>query len=171
MYVDNMFAFSTSSAGAEMILADFEHIIRSEWNLEIKATSREMVVCRGQKNTSDPCIWKVCRDLSCLGHIVSDDGGIRNDWNQTKIRMWKVFWKNSGNSRIGTCKFETKLSLLLRSVFCTVNWKFSRWPFAKSVAIELDAMQVNMVSYLNAAPQTRFGRLGYVDPPPQAGRT
>ena len=77
----------------------------------------------------------------------------RRDWRETKAKMWRVFWKNSGNVQINSCNFETKLSLLLRSVFCTVNWKFSRWPFAKSIAVELDAMQVNMVSYLTRLPR------------------
>ena len=71
----------------------------------------------------------------------------------TKPKMWAVFYKNSGSFRIRAIGIEAKLSLLLRSVFCTVNRKFSRWPFAKSVAIELDAMQVNMVSYLMRLPR------------------
>ena len=48
---------------------------------------------------------------------------------------------------------ETKLSLLLRTVFCIVNWKFSRWPFCKSIAVEMDNLQTNMVSILSRVPK------------------
>ena len=67
--------------------------------------------------------------------------------------MWAVFWKKSGAINSNAFNFETKLSLLMRTVFCTVNWKFSRWPFQKSIAVEMDKLQVNMVAMVSRYPK------------------
>ena len=61
---------------------------------------------------------------------------------------------NSGNPKINSLNFETKLLLFMRAVYSTVNWKFSRWPYQKSVADELDAMQSHMVSILLRIPRS-----------------
>ena len=41
----------------------------------------------------------------------------------------------------------------MRTVFCVVSWKVSRWPFQKSLAVEMDAMQTHMVSILSRIPK------------------
>ena len=60
---------------------------------------------------------------------------------------------NSGNLEINSLKIETKLSLLMRSVYSAINWKLARWPYQKSIAEELDGVQVHMVSILQRIPR------------------
>ena len=60
---------------------------------------------------------------------------------------------NSGNSNINSLNIETKLSLLMRSVYSAINWKLARWPYQKSIAEELDGVQVHMVSILQRLPR------------------
>ena len=72
---------------------------------------------------------------------------------KNKPILLAVFWSNSGAINSNAFNFETKLSLLLRSVYSAINWKFSRWPFQKSIAFDMDKLQVNMVSILSRIPR------------------
>ena len=48
---------------------------------------------------------------------------------------------------------EGKARLLQRTVIASFLWKVSRWPFQKSVAIEMDNMQSHMVSIFIGIPR------------------
>ena len=151
-WIDNIFAYGPSALSTTAILDDFARALWDKFRLDIKASSREVMCCKNQLNEASS-EWKHVKVLNMLGHFVAFDGGVSADWALTKPRMWAVFYKNSGSYKVQGGDIETKLSLLLRTVFCTVNWKFSRWPFQKTVAVEMDAMQVNMVSMISRVPK------------------
>ena len=152
-WIDNIFAYGNSALSCIAILDDFEAVLVRKWQLEIKPSSREIVVCLGAENSADPAVWKHVENLNMLGHFVANSGGIRFDWLKVKAKMWGAFYGNSGSNDLHSVNFETKLSLLMRTVFCTVNWKFSRWPFQKSIAVEMDKLQVNMVAMVSRYPK------------------
>ena len=134
----------------------FESELVTRWNLAIKESSREYLMCTNLQDDIrevEGQVWKKCVILKVLGHLIASDGGVRQEWLETVPKMWAVFYQNSGNLRIKSLSIETKLSLLLRTVFCTVSWKFSRWPFQKSVAVEMDNMQSHMVSIFIGIPR------------------
>ena len=41
----------------------------------------------------------------------------------------------------------------MRSVYSAINWKLARWPYQKSIAEELDGVQVHMISILQRIPR------------------
>ena len=134
-------------------MEDFARALKQKFNLDIKPSSKEIMVCSGLDFGCVGNEWKQVEVLNMLGHFVSHNSGCTHDWWRVKPVMWAVFWKNSGSVQMHDFNFETKLSLLMRTVFCVVNWKFSRWPFSKTIAVEMDSMQVNMVSILSRLPK------------------
>ena len=67
-------------------------------------------------------------------------GGIRADWAQAKRMLWGGFWKQSGSKKLSKLPISYKFMLLQRSVFSLVLWKLSRWPYQRSIAVELDSL-------------------------------
>jgi len=90
--------------------------------------------------------WPVKELLNVLGHFIQHDAGIRNDWDITESKMWGSFWANAGNKKCSHLQPTQKALLIYRTVFSTVLWKLSRWPFQKSIAEELDASQCQMLA-------------------------
>ena len=112
------------------------------------------MVCRGSDaQPADPVRWPLRSSLNILGHIVQNDGGIRVDWNSTKKALWRCFWKNCGSKACARIGAEGKAKLLQRSVVTNFLWKVSRWPFQKTIAIELDKVQCKMIAIIVPCPR------------------
>ena len=69
--------------------------------------------------------------------------------------MWRFFWKNNGSRACARVSSEGKARLLQRSVMANFLWKVSRWPFQKTVAIELDKVQCKMIAMILPCPRAR----------------
>jgi len=148
-WIDNLFSFSMSLRHAIEILEDIELYIHTKWKLEIKTSSRCTLVCRGSpEQPSDPLRWPLQTTMNVLGHCLQNDGGIMSDWNSTKTVFWGCFWKNAGCTAAKHLPPSEKVRLLYRTVVAKVQWKLSRWPFQKTVAVELDKTQCRMTAFL-----------------------
>ena len=148
-WVDNVYSFSTSLRKAIDILTSLEEHLGKVWGLKIKESSRACMVCKGNPDRPlDPDLWPLCTSTTVLGHIVQNDGGIRKDWNTTKRAMWRCFWKNSGSKACTRVNSAGKARLLQTTVVSNFLWKISRWPFQKSIAVELDSLQCRMMSFI-----------------------
>ncbi len=77
-----------------MMLKDVEKILCDKWDLYYKSDSLKCIVPLGNYDTPRDTRWILEDSLVCLGHIISADGGVREDWNQSKRCMWAVFWGN-----------------------------------------------------------------------------
>ena len=86
-------------------------------------------------------------------HIIQDDGGIREDWIRTRGALWRAFWRNSGSRAVRGLACVKKAQLLQRSVVSCFQWKLSRWPFQKTVAISLDKVQCQMLALVLPCPR------------------
>ncbi len=107
------------------------------------------MVCRGNSEIpSKPAIWPLVTFLNILGHYIMHDGGLREDWQLMRTHMWGAFWKNCAGAKASSLAPLLKIRLLYRSVLAKIEWKLSRWPFQKSIALELDALQSRMCSFL-----------------------
>jgi len=60
--------------------------------------------------------------------------------------MWKAFWGNSSPGINKPLSRDSRIKLLNRSVASLFAWKAARWPPQKTISIELDALQCQMLS-------------------------
>ncbi len=86
------------------------------------------------------------RWIEVLGHKVSDDGGLAHEWAATKKCMWASFLGNIGSKRARELPVQQKLKLVTRAVQPQFEWKCSRWPYQKTIAIELENLQCQMIA-------------------------
>ena len=62
--------------------------------------------------------------------------------------MWRSFWGNAASSSASTLPLHIKLRLLQRATAPVLNFRASRWPPQKTIKVELDRTQRNMVGIL-----------------------
>ena len=82
----------------------------------------------------------------CAGSYLQNDAGIAADWAATRAALWGAFWKNAGSCEAKHLGPVEKIKLIYRTVVSRVAWKLSRWPFQKTVAIDLDSIQCQMAA-------------------------
>ena len=80
--------------------------------------------------------------------LIQNDGGIRDDWLHTEAKMWASFWANAGSKRAKQLGPAQKAMLIYRTALASVLWKVSRWPWQKTVALELDSIQCRMLLFI-----------------------
>ena len=59
-----------------------------------------------------------------------------------------MYWRHAGSVAAKSFSAKGKIVLLQRSVVSRIEWKLSRWPFQKSIAIDLHAVQCRMTAFL-----------------------
>ena len=154
-WVDNLFSASTSLDGAVWILEDFENCLNQEWNLQVKPSSRNCMVARGnQKTPADPNKWPLVEVFPVLGHLIQENGSVRACWNNARRSMWRAFWANSASREARNLSFSAKWDLMGRSVTPQLNFRCSRWPPQKQIADELDTLQQKMSTILVRVPRS-----------------
>ena len=156
-WIDNVFTFSSSLSQAVTMQETFEAHISRKWGLQIKPSSRRILVCKGSGASSpDHEKWPIVCNMNVLGHVVQNDSGIRSDWRKTKLGLWKCFWGSCGSRAGRSLGAILKVKLLQRSVLAFFQWKLSRWPFQKTIAIELDALQCQMLAIIMNVHRSRY---------------
>ena len=79
------------------ILNDLENYIGSKWGLEIKPSSKGVVIAKGGSTDYDHQVWGQPYELKVLGHLICSDAGIYREWRSCRPILRSVFWKNSGS--------------------------------------------------------------------------
>ena len=116
-YVDNIFSLASCSQDAVHILDDLAAELRSRWRLDIKPSSREVMVARGAPvQVCSQHAWKSTRTLECLGHLISDDCSVTADWQRTRQNMLASFWVNVAHRSLTSAPLSLKLKQLDRCV-------------------------------------------------------
>ena len=87
-----------------------------------------------------------------FGHVLQHDGGIGADWKVTRAKMWGAFWKCVVNKQTTRVQQRDKIRTLQQCVFACAQWKLSRWPFQKTVAVQIDHMQAEMMRCIIRTP-------------------
>ena len=152
-YVDNLFSASSTLAGAIRILEDFEDQLGAKWVLKIKGSSRSCMAAAGSLEQAASEKWPLCHTFVALGHVLKDDGSIRNCWQNTRQSMWKAFWSNSGSRTARQLSDAQRLLLLQKSVVPPLQYRCSRWPPQRMIANELDAIQRKMIANVQRIPR------------------
>ena len=85
--------------------------------------------------------------LKALGHLISDNGSIAADFEAAKDAAWLSFFRFYGPGLDGL-PLHRKQSLL--DSFCLSHFRFrwSRWPFSKYYAKQLDSFQSNVLTQI-----------------------
>ena len=144
-WVDNLYTFSLDPDRAVQMLDVVEAKLQSRWGLRFKPGSRMVLQPKG----SQPCVlpnakWSHVSMLPVLGHLVSDDGGLCNDWIAMKRKMWGAFWGNAGAKCVRGLDLMHKIRLIDRAVTSIASFRWSRWPPQKLLASHVDQIQCKM---------------------------
>ena len=146
-FVDNLFAFSISSADAVRQLDLIAEELSETWSLKIKAGSRQWMACRG--STSAPWSthsWEEMIDFLALGHVISYDGGSYAFLERTRKLVWKSFFSNAGHKRFVSAPLSQKLVLINRATRPVWQYCCTRWPPSKGVLKYESRLQTKMVA-------------------------
>jgi hypothetical protein len=147
-------SFSNTLKNAIAILDSFEKHVLRFWGLQIKDSSRACMTCRGNPSKpSDPDRWPILNVLNVLGHLIQNDGGLKHEWGSTKVALWRKYWQTCGSRAYARVGALGKAKLLQSCVVSGFNWKLSRWPFQKTIAIELDKLQCRMFFRFLSCPR------------------
>ena len=150
-FVDNVFTAASDLTNATTILNDLENFLRSYWGLRFGEASREILTVDGldigEPDVNFANTWAIKQSMRCLGHILTSNGSIEDDFNQAKTSMWAVFWVNYRSSLMNAPK-EHKFRFLQGCVAGIARFKWSRWPWQVTYAQRLDQVQTHMVSLL-----------------------
>ena len=148
-YVDNIFSVASCSQDAVHILDDLAAELRSRWRLDIKPSSREVMVARSAPvQVCSQDAWKSIWTLECLGHLISDDCSVTADWQRTRQNMLASFWVNVAHRSLTSAPLSLKLRQLDRCVRPLLDFRCTRWPPVADQLRQEDALQRKMLCIL-----------------------
>ena len=140
-FVDNLFAIAPTPEAATYILDDCARLLLSRWGLKIGGDSKEYMTCKAYtKPITVQAGWERKSSMRVLGHFLDDDGSIKTCSDHAFAAMTKAFYSNF---KPGLHKSSKAVKLkFLRTCVCTVaRFRWSRWPFTRTNADKLDALQ------------------------------
>ena len=136
------------------LLTDLENELEQQWNLSFKVDSKTVIVCEGgDSDDIDEC-WALTDRFSCLGHILQPSGSVRACFYATKRACWNAFFHHLSSKKSRRVPIQHKLKLLQRVILPIVAYRCTRWPYQKTYAKELDALQTKMIAVLT--PEVRW---------------
>ena len=150
-FVDNVFTAAPNLSDATAVLNDLELFLRNRWGLRFGDASKEVLIVEGldvgDLEPSFTDTWAVKRSMRCLGHILTSNGSIEDDFKKATTCMWATFWMNYRPSLTKASK-KSKLRFLQGCVSTIARFKWSRWPWQVTYARRLDQVQTHMLSLL-----------------------
>ena len=147
-FVDNLATIAETPEKAIAILADCEAALLQRWCLRIGADSKEYMTCRSYPH--DICVpaeWQRRSTLKCLGHHLDDDAGISSCFRFCSSAMRKSFYANLSLGLLRASK-PAKYKFLNSCVRTIASFRWSRWPYTKTYAAKLDALQRGFLTAL-----------------------
>ena len=159
-FVDNLFAAGRTCNAVSVILDDAEKFLMQHWDLKIKPSSRAILAplhCV-DVSTVDDEVWPVVSQMKVLGHWLESDGGIRVCFDEAVKNAWTSFYANCAGLGHSKLSVNTRLTMLSRAVTPVLRFRWTRWPFTASRALQLDAMQRRMYGIV-----LRLERYAYED--------
>ena len=139
---------------ANVCFSALERTFRVQWGIKFKPSSCQYMLPRGSVDADDmPSHFSRVSEMGVLGHLIADDCSIKKDWQILRASMWKAFWGNSCSSCLEHDSVQKRIMLLSRAVTSVANFRFSRWPCQKTIALELDNVQVKMTAALHKSPE------------------
>ena len=151
-YVDNLFTAAESASLAAAILEDAELHLIQYWGLRYGTDSMKILPAAGYRfeATERQSLhrWDVTTSMSCLGFVLQGTGAITDDFDDALHKAWGAFFANFGPGLL-KASLVKRMSFLKASVLPIFGYKFSRWPWSKTIAGKLDAAQTHMIALLH----------------------
>ena len=154
-FVNNLYAISSNIFNAVDIMEDLERHLASNWGLQIKATSRSVLVAAGRQvpEAHNSEKWPVQNVFTVLGHRLDNRGSAWPCWEATKRSMWGAFYKTCGSQACRRLPMKMKLRTLKRCVLPVCEFRCTRWPFHETLAEDVNRVQRKMTSILVKVPR------------------
>ena len=115
----------------------------------MKVSRREFIVARGAgAHFTSMHEWKQVTVLECLGHLISDSGSVKPDWDRTVTKMLQSFWANVAHKSIRHVELDRKLRLLDRCCRPQFDFRNTRWPPTKELRAKENALQRKLIGIL-----------------------
>ena len=116
VYVDNLYSVGRSAYDVTSVLEDFGRELRNAWRCDLKPSSKEFLVAKGNPNDVPVDLtWKQLGCMRALGHYLQDDGSTEACYNYTVRSLWRSFFANAGSSSARSLPLECRLRLLDRA--------------------------------------------------------
>ena len=112
-WVDNLFGFFQNAAKALEVFRALEKSFEPVWGIRFKPSSLEILCPKGSEDLElHLAPWNPVSAMTILGHLVSYDAGIRDDWNDLRPKMWRAFFGNCSFLKLKHVPLQRKLCLL-----------------------------------------------------------
>ena len=133
-WIDNLLAFSSTTAGAIGMLMECEDYLKSEWGLALKESSKEyMPVWGNDDSVWEDESWRKVTVFIALGHRVEHTGSINTCFKVSVDNAWKPFWGNIGKPSFQSFSLSIKL-LRLETLVLPIFFSYE--------SMALDTMEV-----------------------------
>ena len=145
-WVDNVYSFGRSGFHAVELLKEIEMYLQEHWDLKFKPSSKLVLLPKDADQEQFDLDWPVVSVFPVLGHLISSSGTVRPCVRAAVSAAWRAFWANV----MKPCNVFSRRKALLRRmntfVMPVLRYRFPRWTFYKSIALEIDRVQRRMVS-------------------------
>ena len=150
-FVDNLYTASKDPLDGVALLNDAEQHLQVRWGLTFGRQSKFVMAADGYEGDDLESLahtdWRVVTSEKVLGHILTNNGSIDQDFDAMRNSMWASFWMNF-KPALQKADANIKRRFLDGSVKALGQFRWTRWPYQKSVAKALDQTQSHMVSML-----------------------
>ncbi len=151
-WIDNIYCTAETQNRAAHCMRALERYFLVSWGLKFKPSSKLLMLPKGAQD--ERCFdlsWDRVTEFPVLGHVISDSGGIRSCWEASKASLWRAFWGNCKDRRLGK-DIPRSIKLLERSVYPILSFRTSRWPPQKTIASEMDRTHASMLASIQRTP-------------------
>ena len=145
-FVDNLFSTGATAHDAVAILEDVEAQLLQKWHLRIGTESKIVLPAAGQDVQADELPgWKLAASMRCLGHILTSNSAIAEDWHDAVKKVWAAYFSNMHRGFFDA-SLRARLDFLNNSMRPVLRFRWSRWPYQTSYASRLDSLQRHLIA-------------------------
>ena len=158
-YVDNLYGMGSSPTSVAVILSTVARYLRDAWSLELKESSRQILLPLG-----NPCHevgeiilhggfrWPLVSSMFVLGHYIQGNAKTDESWTATRDMCWRKCWRKCWPSQAFGVREKKRLQILNSAVSSVLLPRTTAWPFEKKRAESIMKMQRRMLGLVCAAP-------------------
>jgi hypothetical protein len=146
-YIDNIFTFSTGTAGAIQMAQAVADRLLQRLRLQIKDGGRA-VISSDPDDKPEDANWSFTHTLAPLGHLVHWKCSVWPSIHKTVAQMWGIFFKRFRERRLKHLDISARCRLLSQHVEPILAFRSSGWPPTQQIIDLLDRLQLRMIAIL-----------------------
>ena len=147
-WIDNLYAFGESRGSAVQMIEASDRLLRREWELHLKPSSRQVTTSGGKAEQPVPEGWEQVAFQSVLGITVSGSGAPSAALAALRRRMWASFFGKRVRKALQAATLDRRVQLLHNHLFPIVAYAATGIPPTRQTADFIDAEQRKMCSML-----------------------